>query len=373
MGLVITGAAERFGVEITSMAAQFTWFTGGIFAGYIFSFVVFDYLSIKRAVVGSYFACIAALVTIHFTSNFAVFGLLLAIYGVSISIAICGSGTLITRLWSGKARQTVIVSQDAMFNAGGVIFSAVATWFITNNFPFSSTYLAVAAVILFVVLLSFVSDFQSELIIDVSDSQNIETEWNLGIISIGVSLLLFLLAKISIFIWAPQYVEQRFDVDGSVSGQFMSNIFIAALIGSLAGAWLVSRYNVKYLLFSLVAISASSVWVLTEVPSVDAALILAFVYGISVSATYNAYVAFALTFVSVPTHRNIAYMLLMSALGSSGAPYFSSLAVEVGGRIESALTFCFVTLLVAFASLIVGEVVNKQNRKFGPPIADPGS
>lgn len=101
-------------------------------------------------------------------------------------------------------------------------------------------------------------------------------------------------------------------------------------------------------------------------------MIFAFVYGISVSATFNAYVAFALTFVAVPTHRNIAYLLLMSALGSSGAPYFSSLAVEMSGDIGSALTFCFLVLLAVIATLVTSEILNNLSRKSGAAVTGAG-
>ena len=360
MGLVMPGAAEHFDVMVTSMASQFTWFTGGVFAGYILSFVVFDYFSIRRALIVSYLGCLTSLIMIHMTGSFVMLGLWFAVFGVTVSVAICGSNTLITQLWAGRARQTVLVAQDAMFNGGGVIFSVIATWFITNSFPFSSTYLVVAGLVVFVVILSLLSNFQKDLLINFEEDQDIETEWNLGIILIGISLLLFMLAKISIFIWAPQYVEQHFSVGSSVSGQFMSNIFTAALVGSLAGTWLVSRVNVKYILYAFVVVSAVSVQLFTRTNDVDVILMLAFVYGISVSATFNAYVAFALTFVAVPTHRNIAYMLLMSALGSSGAPLFSSQAVEMGGDISYALNFCFVTLMVVIATLVAVQILAKQ-------------
>jgi MFS family permease len=345
------------------MASQFTWFTGGVFVGYIVSFVIFDYVSIKLVLIICYLASAAAILLIHYSSNYEMLAVWFVAFGVAISIAICGSGTLITQLWSDKARQTVLVAQDAMFNGGGVIFSAIATWFVTINFPYSSTYLVIVGIIVFVIILSFFSNFEKDLAYAVADDKDAKTEWNLGIIIIGVSLLLFMLAKISMFIWAPQFVEQKFNVDGAVSGQFMSNIFTAALIGSLAGTWLVSRINVKYLLYSFVLVSTISVWLLTQATTIDKVLILAFVYGVSVSATFNAYMAFALTFVAVPTHRNIAYLLLMSGLGSSGAPLFSSKAVELGGNIEAALSFCFMTLIVVAITLVIGEVLNSAGKK----------
>jgi MFS transporter, TsgA protein len=368
MGLIIPGAAEQFGVEVTSMASQFTWFTGGVFLGYILSFVLFDYFSIKRILIAGYLVCIASLIAVHLTESFVMLGFWLTLFGVAISIAGCGSSTMITRLWTGRARQTVLVAQDAMFNGGGVIFSAVTTWFVTRSFPFSGTYLVVAGLITFVVVLVAWSDFEEDVSVDFGEARDIETEWNSGIILTGISLLLFMLAKISIFIWAPQYVEQHFSVNGSVSGKFMSNIFTAALIGSLAGTWLVSRVNVKYILYTFVGVSAVSVLLFTQTEDIEVILLLALVYGISVSATFNAYVAYALTFVSVPTHRNIAYMLLMSALGSSAAPLFSSQAVKLGGNIGDALTFCFVTLLIVILTLVASEMLASKIK--GSPDGD---
>ncbi len=363
MGLITPIAAGHFHVDVTSMATQFTWFTGGVFAGFLLSFFVFDHFAIRSVLIVSYIACLASLVTIHIASSYELLALWLTAFGVAISVASCGSGTLITQLWSGRARQTVLVAQDAMFNGGGVIFSIITTWFVANQFPFSSTYMVVAGIIVFVLVLSLVSNFKKDLSHHSEEEGQTRTEWNAGIILTGISLLLFMLAKISMFIWAPQYVEQRFNVGSAFSGQFMSNIFTAALIGSLAGTWLVSRVKVKYLLYVFVLVSAVSVWLLTQATNIDSMLLLAFVYGISISATFNAYVAFALTFVSTPTHRNIAYMLLMSALGSSGAPYFSSLIVKTTGNTEDALIFSFVTLLIVIGTLLICEVLNRGKIK----------
>ena len=138
MGLITPIAADHFHVDVTSMAAQFTWFTGGVFAGFLLSFFVFDHFAIRSVLIVSYIACLASLVTIHFASSYELLALWLTAFGVAISVASCGSGTLITQLWSGRARQTVLVAQDAMFNGGGVIFSIITTWFVANQFPFSS-------------------------------------------------------------------------------------------------------------------------------------------------------------------------------------------------------------------------------------------
>lgn len=290
-----------------------------------------------------------------------------AVFGVAISLVACGSSTLITQIWEGKARQTVLVAQDALFNGGGVIFSMTATWFAAGMFQFSSTYLVVAGIIICTLGMIFTANFDREIIstesgssqVNTPEAELIKTQWNLGIIMVGISLMLFMLAKIAMFIWAPQFVEQKFEVGGAVSGEFMSNVFTAALIGSLAGTWLASRMNVKYLLYIFVLVSTVSVWLLTSTDDIELMLLLAFAYGISISATFNAYMAYALSFVAIPTHRNIAYMLVMSALGSSLAPVSSSMAVDLTGDIADALLFCLGILVLVVLTLGISEVLSK--------------
>lgn len=369
MGLIGPRAAQHFGVDAVAMAAQFTWFTGGVFAGYLLSFVVFDRFTLRQALLAAYAASLVAVLLIHLLSSYLLLALWLACFGMAISIAVCGSGTLITRLWIGHARQTILVAQDAMFNGGGVIFAAMTTWFASQALPFSSTYLVVAGIIVVVLATTWLSNFRSEDFIVVDDQERLTTEWNASIVLVGISLLLFMTAKIAVFIWAPQYVAARFAVTGSVAGQFMSNIFTAALLGSLAGTWLVSRINVKYLLYGLVLISTVAVWLFTQASSVETMLLLGFLYGISVSATFNAYMAFALAFVAVPTHRNIAYLLLMSSLGSSFAPLISSQAVRFGGETVAALWLCFALLILVVAILLIGEWLRAVSQRADQLIA----
>jgi TsgA-like MFS transporter len=279
-----------------------------------------------------------------------------------MAIVICGGVTVITQQWVAKQRQMIMVSQDAMFNGGGVVFSGAATWFVLNQFEWTSVYLIVAVLIGIVVLLTATSSFEP--LRESGEEVDVVGTWNAGIILVGISLLLFMMAKISIFVWAPQFIQQTFGVGPEVGGQFMANVFTAAFIGSLLGTWAASKIDVMYLLYCFVVVSMLSVFALTVVSSTSIALLLAYSYGISVSATYNSYVAFGLSFVEEPSHKNVVYLQLMSGLGSALAPFISSMIVDVTDSIASAIQFCFVTLFIVAVSLFVCHVLH--HRVIGP-------
>ena len=54
VGLLTEPASLKYGVELTDIASQFAWFTGGVFLGNVIAFFVFDYFSIKPVIIWSY-------------------------------------------------------------------------------------------------------------------------------------------------------------------------------------------------------------------------------------------------------------------------------------------------------------------------------
>ncbi len=361
IGLLTASAAAYYGVEVTQIAARFSWFIGGVFAGYIGSFFVFDHFRMKTIIISCYALTALAILSIHYVKLYALLPCLLLLIGITASICACAGSTLITRLCQGKQRQSVLVAQDAMFNGGGVVFAYTATMFISAEYKWSASYMVVAGICLFVLLLALCSSFSMRADNQpTADQPEEKTEWNASFIGMGLSLALFLLAKIAIFVWLPQFVEQKFAVSNASAGQLMSNIFISAFVGSLLGTYLVSQINVKYLLYSLVILAAISISLISNADNFTIVYASGFAFGLSISATYNSYVAFALTFIQYPNHRHIAYLFLAGGLGSALAPVLSSQFVEMTGKVDGAMYLCVAVFVICFITLIFSNAAGKR-------------
>lgn len=361
IGLLTEPAANHFGVPITEVASQFSWLAGGVFVGGIVAFFIYDHGSIKTVITWSYLIALVSILLLHFYSSYWLVPVLLAVIGTLMAVVGCGGVTVITQQWLGRRRQSIMVAQDAMFNGGGIMFSALATWFVVNHFGWSSVYLIVTVLMGIVVLLAVTSDFTPVVEVEEEGLGGGVGSWNTGIILVGFSLLLFMTAKIAIFVWAPQFIQQNFGTGPEAGGQFMANVFLAAFVGSIFGTWAATRFEVKYLLYTFVLISLVSVFAMTTVNSITVVLLLGYGYGISVSATYNSYVAFGLSFMEQPSHKNVVYLQLMSGLGSTIAPFVSSKIVEWTGETSSAIFFCAVMLAIVAVTLIACEVLHRRS------------
>ena len=70
VGLLTEPAAIKYGVELTDIASQFTWFTGGVFLGGILAFFVFDYFAIKPVILWSYVVSVGLILWLHFSAQY---------------------------------------------------------------------------------------------------------------------------------------------------------------------------------------------------------------------------------------------------------------------------------------------------------------
>ena len=361
IGLLTESAAALYQVKITEIASQFSWLISGFSLGYVMSFFVFDYFSMRRVIVASYSSALFSVLFIHFVPLYALLSILFLLVGTCSGIMVCAAGTLIAQFWHDKARQSVLVAQDAVFNGGGVCFAWLVPLLLANNFAWSTTWITITTFYVLVMILALLSSLeQGSDDTSSKESKSETTEWNAGFIMIGVSLFLFLFAKIVLFVWAPQFVEQKFMVGGPESGQFMSNIFTAAMLGSIAGVYVVSRINVKYVLYCLVILATLSTWMFSLVTELKYMYLVAFVFGISISATYNSYVAYALNLVQSPNHKHIAYLNLMGGVGSALGPLVSSQVVEMRSDTASAITLSFITYIVVFLILVVANILHSR-------------
>ena len=350
IGLISEPVSQSLGIPITEAVARFGYFTVGVFFGYLVSFFVFDFIRLRLVVIFGYGLLMLAVGGLFLFENDAAMKFFLFVIGMLASVQVCGASTLVSSLWRDKPRQTMLIGQDAAFNGGGILFTSLTTWFIASGFHWGATYTLVAIITLIIALVASVTDFKSKG--SVYNDLTGRTEWNPRILAVGGSVMLFMLSKISIFIWAPLYVEQAFEAGIVQAGRILTNIFIGAFFGSLLGTYIVSRIRIEYFLITMLLVGATSLGSMLSSPDLQLVLTLGYFLGASIGATFNGYTSFGLSFVVNPTHKNVAYLLIAGGIGSALAPWFSSEIVKYGGEIKYVLGVCLLIQCLVLLSVI---------------------
>lgn len=350
-GLLIGPIATALGAEIGVIGSLFSFFTGSIFVGYIVAFYIFDYVNVKTIILGGYGAVALAVVLVILTPGLVALSIALTIIGFCCSLAVCGSVTLISQTWQGKQRQSALVAQDAAFNGGGIFFTAITAYLLGKNVSWQVGYVPAAVFALITIALAIFTRLRVKKQID--DEIGATTEWNAGIILVGVLVMLFMTAKLTFIVWAPQYLQQEFGASPRQAGILMSNVFQAAFLGSLIGTYIVSKIQIHYFLAVMILTGVAATFVMLTTEDLRVVTAIGYLFGLSVSATFNSYMALALSFVASPNHRHVAYMLLAGAVGSGVGPFISGQAVLVTETTRTPIILAFTLMALVFACVII--------------------
>lgn len=364
-GLLVGPIANAFDIEVGAAGSLFSFFTSGIFFGYIAAFYVFTRIGIKAIIVGGYAVVILAVIAVFLVPGIVTLSLALALIGFFCSLAVCGSVTLISQNWDGKKRQSALVAQDAAFNGGGMFFTAITGYLLGQGLSWQAGYAPAATF----ALISIAIALFTRLAINqpAEDQTGEKTEWNAGIILVGVLVMLFMAAKLTVIVWAPQYLEQEFGASPRQAGAVMSNVFRAAFLGSLVGTYVVSKVQIHHFLTAMIFTGVIATFVMLASDDLQIATAMGYLFGLSVSATFNSYMAFALGFIDSPNHRHVAYMLLVGAVGSGLGPLISGQSVIVTETTRTPIVMAFgLMALVLIGVMVFGtQRMSKRLKSLG--------
>ena len=353
-GILVGPIADAFVMEIGVIGSLFSFFTGGIFVGYIVAFYLFAQVKVKTIIVVGYGVVAVAVTAIFLAPGIVTLSTALAVIGFCCSLIVCGSVTLISQTWHGKQRQSALVAQDAAFNGGGIFFTAITAHLIGKNLSWQVGYAPPALFALMTIALTIFTRLR--ITGQTEQKSNETTEWNAGIILVGVAVMLFMAAKLTVIVWAPQYLEQEFGASPRQASDVMTNVFQAAFLGSLVGTYVVSKVRIHHFLAMMISIGVIATLVMLITEDLQVVTAMGYLFGLSVSATFNSYMAFALGFVSSPNHKNVAYMLLAGAVGSGLGPLISSQSVLITDTTRTPIIFAFSLMaLVLAAVLMIGS------------------
>ena len=353
IGLLTGPIASAYNKEVTSTTAIFSFLTGGFLAGTFAAYFLLDYIRIKSMVLGYGLLLIISVFGILFIENYSVLPIFLGIIGFVTGISTCIAGIVVGRLWEAKKRESFFIGLDAAYNLGGVFFPFVTTYVLLRQLPWTYCLLAVVVFVAIILYLSLQSGFYN-----INPDKNMpasqgKVEWNSGIIIAGVSLFLVIHGKYSIILWLPQYAQNVLALGPEEAGKLISSVFSTALIGSVAGIYIVAKIRIMYFICAALLTGTLSGLLFTFVGSYASAVLIAATFGLAVSVLYNVFVVYGLNFVSQPSHKHISFVIVSSGIAATIAPYSSSLIVKWFGSSVAGLYAGSLSYFLAFTVLLL--------------------
>lgn len=357
IGIISGPMSEHFGQPITELTAHFSWLTFGILGGSIIALLVFNWVPLRKLMIGLYGMILVCLISFLLHDNMDLIWPALGLVGVCCGVGLAAAALTISRTYEMDRRASMLVITDGSFSVAGIVCSGVAVIFIAREFHWSGAYQFVALIAGIVLLLAVFSTFPKTTT-DVQEKQAREP-WPASVWLCVVALFLYTLGQYSMLWWLPNYAETQLGAPREQAGQLVSQFWTGMFVAQIFVAWWVLKVGVRRLvLVAGIGSSVSSIplWLYGDI---DGLIVLATIWGFANMGLLKIVLSFATQMLRVPTPRLISTLLLGGSIGTAISPWVTSQVVAATDNhfILQFSTGCYVLLTIL---LIVATRINKR-------------
>ena len=385
--MIMSGLLTQAGVILNAIAAQldmsaartvsiFSWLTGGALIGTLLSMYLYTRFSVRRLLITTYSVLLLLGVVLPLLTG-AGYSTLAAVFlglGVCCGCGLSGGAVIISRIYRAQRRASAFIATDCAFSAAGFIFPTLAGWLLVKELGWTLSYLAVASLAIFILLLAATSAFpdaQHAASTARCDEPAPERETALmqfkriltpRVVCFAIGVCLYLIAQTTFLTWAPNYLMAYFDAQPEVAGQVVGNYWGFSIVGLLTSVVLVNFIPTRIMLLVVSAIAIASTTAFLLIESVETFLTLGLAFGLLTTCIYKIAISVGTQQIADSPPMLVTLMLFSGSIGSTLAPVVSGLVVDSSdekGALMLALAG-FVTMLALFITAMLLERLAKR-------------
>ena len=365
IGIVSRPMAELYGRPIAEITAQFSWLTAGDFIGAVIALFAFDWVDLRRMMVGIYGLIAVGLLSLAHFDSLAYGRVVLGVAGLCGGIGLAGAALTIARTYEAERRASLLVITDGCFSVAGFVCGSLASYFVAQKLGWSSTYQCIGALAVVVVVLSLVSRFPSTA--RRATAGEAAVSWSLPVWLCVGGLFLYTLGQYSMLFWLPNYASLHLGASADLAGSIVGKFWLGMFLGQVFVAWWVLRIGLRRLVAIAAVATAVGSIPLWSIPNASLLPWFALLWGIGNLSMMKSLLSFATTLVAVPDARLVSGLLLGATLGTAISPALSSLVVQ-GTHIRDVL----ICSTAAHAAMLVLVFLARRRQRAGAVPADNG-
>ena len=330
---IITGVmAEYFDQPITRITANFSWFTGGIFVGSLAALIIYEWVSLKFALLVIYGLILLSLLSLPFQSDLPGIWLALGLVGACCGTGLSGAAITISKSYEQERRASMLIITDGCFSIAGIVTSWLAVQLAARDIQWYGTYLFIAVITCIIIALTSLSTFPDHQAEERFQARPAQDSWPIGAWICIFALFIYTLSQYSLFLWLPNYAETQLGATLNEAGLIVGRFWTGMLVAQLFGAWWVLKIGVRRTVFIGTLASALATIPLWSYQDIDGLILFAFVCGVVNLGLLKITLSLATQMMRMPPPRLVSALLLGATTGTSIAPWVSSHIVEASNN-----------------------------------------
>lgn len=366
-GVILAPAAAALHTSVTDTAALFSYLLSGNLVAFLVSLLLFEVLSIRRALVlayGAVFAGVALFTTAH---AFAIASVAIALIGFGAGLGLSAGAVTISKTYAENRRAVAFLCTDCAFSVAGFIFPAIATGAIARALPWQTGYVVVAVVAALVLLAAFAIQFPQTGRGAARDSQRTAARPDaatiLRVLLFGGALCLYLCGQSTFMLWAPSYLQTVLAVPSADANAIIGKFWGPSIFGLITAALVVSRVAPRLVLLVAASLAVACTFVLASTASAQTFFAATLAFGFCSTCLYKLMISLGTEQVAAAPPQLVTFLLFAGAVGGTIGPALSGRAVHaIGLHAGPAMSFvCYAaTLILVVTALVLERTVRRD-------------
>ncbi|AYN24555.1 MFS transporter TsgA [Buchnera aphidicola] len=359
-GMIMGDIANYFRLSVSEMSNIFTFLNAGILISIFLNSWLIDIISIKKQLIFGFLFSIVAILGIVLSSNILLFSINIFILGLVSGITMSIGTFIITYLYSGEKRGSQLLLTDSFFSMSGMIFPIISAYLLEKKFLWYWIYVFIGIIYFFIFVLTIKSQFP---ILEKKTKNNDEIkQFNINIILLSISALLYILGQLSFISWVPQYATEVIKINIKKTGTLVSSFWMAYMIGMWCFSFMIKFFNLERIFIFLTGISSILMYCFIYSKSYLALKYTIITLGFFSSAIYTIIITIASLETKKPSAKLINLILFFGTIGTLLTFVITSPIVAKKGLYATLIFSNILYIIVFFLSCIIFN--NKKNKYY---------
>ncbi|QCI20656.1 MFS transporter TsgA [Buchnera aphidicola (Brachycaudus cardui)] len=359
-GIIMGNIANYFNLSISQMSNIFTFLNGGILIAILLNSWLIKIISLKKQLVFGFILTVIAIIGIIFCHSVFLFSINMFILGLVSGITMSIGTFLITHLYSGSKRGSKLLLTDSFFSMSGMIFPVISAYLLEKKIIWYWSYICIGGIYLFIILLTINLDF-SKLKNKNTNQEQIKNIWNINVILLSLSALLYILGQLGFISWIPQYTTEILNINIKQTGSLVGSFWMSYMIGMWCFSIIIKFFNLHHMFIFLSGISTVLMYCFIHSNNYLVLQYIIISLGFFSSAIYTIIITLASLQTKKPSPKLINLILFFGTIGTLLTFIVTSPIVEYKGLYATLISSNILYSIVFLLSLLI--YINTKYRK----------
>lgn len=353
-GLVMGKVSEYFEVSISYISNIFTFLNAGILVSIFLNAWLIEIIPLKKQIILGFFLMILSIFILMLNHNLILFSFGIFMLGI-ISGIIMSIGTfLITHLYTGSKRASMLLLTDSFFSMSGMLFPIFTASLLKKNITWYWIYTLIGIIYLFIFLLTINLKFPNLKTKCQKEKKAQKEQYSISILLLSLSSLCYILGQLGFISWIPEFSIKLIGTNIIDAGKLVSHFWMAYMLGMWCFSFILKFFDLQRMLVILTGISCLLMYLFINSTNYEYLKWIIILLGFFSSAIYTLIITLGSLQTKQSSPKIVNFILTSGTIGTLLTFIITSPIVAKFGITSALITANILYLIVFILCLILG-------------------